>query len=63
MQLDLANSTASAAEAARAELGRLGNGSGVDEPRMAKIAQAAIFEEALLNALHSRFNELRTVTK
>jgi hypothetical protein len=63
MQFDLANSTVSAAQAARTELSRLGNGSGIDEPRMAKIASAAIFEEALLNALHSRFNELRTVAK
>jgi hypothetical protein len=30
---------------------------------MAKIARAAIFSEALLNALHARLNELRTAAK
>jgi len=64
MELDIANATASAALAARTTLSHLAHGgSVVDEPRMAKIAHAAIFQEALLSALHSRFNELRSVAK
>jgi hypothetical protein len=63
MQLDTFSSTASAALAARTSFARLGQVPSVDEPRMAKVAQTAIFEEALLAALHSRFNELRTVAK
>ncbi len=63
MELDIANSTASAALAARATLAHLARAGGVDEPRMAKIAQAAIFSDALLGALHARFNELRSVAK
>jgi hypothetical protein len=63
MEFDLANSTLEAARAARASLGRLARGGGVDEPRMAKIAGTAIFQEALLSALHARLTELRTVAK
>jgi hypothetical protein len=63
MGLDIANSTASAALAARTQFASLAHGGRVDEPRMAKLAHAAIFEEALLGALHSRLNELRTVAK
>jgi hypothetical protein len=64
MELDIANSTASAALAARSTLTSLARGGGgVDEPRMAKIAQSAIFAEALMNALHARLNELRTAAK
>jgi hypothetical protein len=63
MELDMANSSASAALAARTALTHLARAGGVDEPRMAQIARAAIFQEALMNALHARLNELRTVTK
>lgn len=63
MELDLANSTAARALAARTALSHLARAGGVDEPRMAQIARAAIFSEALMNALHSRLNELRTVAK
>jgi hypothetical protein len=63
MELDMVNATASAARAARTTLAGLARGGNVDEPRMAKIAQAAIFEEALLSALHARLNELRSVAK
>jgi hypothetical protein len=63
MELDMANSTASAALAARATLAHLSRAGSIDEPRMAKIAQAAIFQEALMSALHSRLNELRSVAK
>jgi hypothetical protein len=59
----MANATASAALAARTTLAHLARGGSVDEPRMAKIAHAAIFEEALMSALHSRLNELRSVAK
>lgn len=59
----MANSTAAAALQARASFAALARPGGVDEPRMAKIAQSAIFAEALMNALHARLNELRTVAK
>ncbi len=63
----MGNATAAAARAARTSLSHLTGGSnagsGVDEPRMAKIAQAAIFEEALLGALHARLSEMRSVAK
>lgn len=63
MELDIGNATASAARTARSTLSHLAHGANVDEPGMAKIAQTAIFEEALLGALHARFNELRSVAK
>jgi hypothetical protein len=63
MEFDTLNATGSAALAARTTLTHLARGSGVDEPRMARIAQAAIFSEALLSALHARLTELRTVAK
>lgn len=63
MQLDIGNATAAAARAAGASLSELARGAGVNEPRMAKVAQAAIFEEALLSALHARLSELRSVAK
>ncbi len=63
MELDLGTNTAAAARAARTSLSELSRGGGIDEPRMAKIAQTAIFEEALLGALHARFNEIRSVVK
>jgi hypothetical protein len=63
MELDTVDSISSAALAARTMLANLTRGAGVDEPRMAKIAQAAIFQEALMNAVHARLNELRTVAK
>jgi hypothetical protein len=63
MELDMANFTASAALAARTRLSHLARAGSVDEPRMAKIAASAIFQEALMNALHARLNELRTVAK
>ena len=63
MELEMATSTASAARAARTALTEAARAGRIDEPRMAAIARAAIFEEALLGALHARFNELRTVAK
>jgi uncharacterized protein YgbK (DUF1537 family) len=64
MEFDTANSIGSAALAARTTLTHLARGStGVDESRMARIAQAAIFSEALMSAVHARLGELRTVAK
>jgi hypothetical protein len=57
------DSTAAAALAARASLAHLAAHGAPGERRMADVARAAIFEEALLGALRSRFNELRTVAK
>ena len=55
--------TASAALAARDRIASLAPGIGRDERVSAKLAQAAIFEEALLAALKARFAELRLVAK
>ncbi len=63
MELDMGNATVAAAHAAGATLAGLTHGSTIDESRMAKIARAAIFEEALLGALHARLTELRSVAK
>ncbi|MFN2461981.1 MAG: hypothetical protein ABR591_15090 [Candidatus Velthaea sp.] len=63
MLIDVENGTAGAALAGRDALARLAHGSVADERRMAKVARAALFEEALLGALHARLNELRSVTK
>lgn len=63
MEFEIAHSTVSAASAARTSLVGAARAGGVDEARMAVIARAAIFEEALLGAVRSRFNELRTVAK
>lgn len=58
-----ANSTAGAALAARDRIASLAPGAGRDERVSAKLAQAALFEEALLGALKARFAELRLVAK
>ncbi len=63
MQVDMFSSTDSVALAARTKFAHLGHAGSVDEPRMAKVAQAAIFQEAMLSALHSRITELRSVAK
>jgi hypothetical protein len=64
MDFDLLGAAAAEARAARTTVSDLARGAhGVDETRMARIARGAIFEEALLGALHARINELRTVTK
>lgn len=46
---------------ARANAG--GNAGRSVDSAMAKTAQSAIFEEALLNAEHARFEEIKAVTK
>jgi hypothetical protein len=40
-----------------------GSGGRVTDAAMAQTAQAAIFDEALLAAMHARFAELKAVTK
>ena len=65
MEIDTLNSVGSAALAARTTLTNAARtpAGGLDEPRMARVAQAAIFSEALLSALHARIAEFRTVAK
>jgi hypothetical protein len=63
MILDVATQTAAAALAGRERPTQLAHGAAGDEPKMARVADAAIFEEALLSALHARLSELRSVTK
>lgn len=55
--------TADAALAGRDRIAALAPGAGRDERLSAKLAQAALFEEALLGALKARFAELRLVAK
>jgi hypothetical protein len=55
--------TADAALAGRARFAELAPSAGRDERGAARVAQAAIFEEALLNAMRARFAEFRMVAK
>jgi hypothetical protein len=55
--------SAAAAVAARDHLNVLGSKPAADERTAARFAQRALFAEALLDALRSRFAELRTVSK
>ena len=55
--------TAAASLAARDRVERLAPGAARDERAAARLAQAALFEEALLNALRARFAEFRTVAR
>lgn len=48
--------------AATAQVGG-STGTRVDGSAMARLAQNAIFSEALLNAMHARLAELKSVTK
>lgn len=54
---------ADAALAAREHVERLAPGAAHDERASARLAKAALFEEALLGALRAHFAELRTVAK
>ncbi len=56
-------SSAGAALAARDRVEQLAYGAGRDERASAKLAKAALFEEALLSALKARFAELRLVAR
>ena len=55
--------SADAAIAARDGVQRLAPDAAHDERASARLAKAAIFEEALLGALRAHFAELRTVAK
>ena len=55
--------TAGDALAAREALGRLVPQAGADERATARVARAAIFEEALLGALRAHLAELRAVAR
>lgn len=55
--------TTDAALAARERVERLAPGAARDERGAARLARAAIFEEALLGALRAHAAELRTVAK
>jgi hypothetical protein len=55
--------TAGAALEARRNLESLAPGAARDERASARLARAAIFEEALLGALRAHLAELRTVAK
>lgn len=49
--------------AAQSALARANAGAGRSEDAMAQTAQAAIFSEALLGAMHARLTEVKTVTR
>jgi hypothetical protein len=55
--------SAGAALAARAAVERLAPGVATDEHAAARLAKAALFEEALLGAMRARIAELRGVAK
>lgn len=63
MPIDPTPSTAAAALAARDHFERLAPDAARDERNAARLAKAALFEEALLGALRARFAELRTVAR
>ena len=63
MNLDPAGPTADASLAARAEVERLAPRAAAGEGASARLAQAALFEEALLASLRARFAELRIVAR
>ncbi len=55
--------SAGAALAARAAVERLAPGVARDEHASARLAKAALFEEALLGAMRARIAELRGIAK
>ena len=55
--------SAGAALAARSAVERLARGVAADEHAAARLARAALFEEALLGAMRARIAELRGVAK
>jgi hypothetical protein len=63
MTIDFTGPTEAAALAARDRLDGLAKAPARDERGAARVAQSAIFEEALLGALKSRLAELRTVAR
>jgi len=63
MTTDPIDSTAGASLAARERVARLAPTAAHDERTAARLAQAALFEEALLGALRAHIAELRTVAR
>ena len=63
MTVDPTVPTAVASLAARDRIEALAPGAARDERGSARLAQAALFEEALLNALRARFAEFRIVAR
>jgi hypothetical protein len=63
MTVDPTLPIAAASLAARDRVEVLAPGAARDERASARLAQAALFEEALLNALRARFAEFRTVAR
>lgn len=63
MPIDSTGPTAAAALAARDRVALAAKDAAHDERSTARFAQTALFEEALLSALKSRFAELRTAAK
>lgn len=63
MPIDFTAPTEAAALAARERVTLAARGAAHDERASAAFAKAALFEEALLGALKSRFAELRTAAK
>ena len=52
-----------ASEAGRAARAQTSLGTRATDATMAALAQAAIFSEALLSAIHARMEEIKSVTK
>ena len=63
MNVDPTAPTAAASLGARDRVEALAPQAAADEHASARLAQAALFEEALLGALRARFAELRTVAR
>ena len=63
MAIDFTAHTEAAALAARDRLDVLAKGPARDERAAARVAKAALFEEALLGALKARLGELRTAAR
>ena len=60
--LDAAQSRLQSAQSALAQA-NLGRGGRSADAAMAKMAQAAIFNQELLNAIHARFAEIKAAAK
>jgi len=63
MASDSVASIADSAIAAREQVAANATGAAQDQRAAARFASAALFEEALINAVRARFAELRAVSK
>jgi hypothetical protein len=63
MHTDVLTPTSDAALAARSQIEHLAPGAAQDQRSAARLARAALFEEALLGALKAHLAELRTVAR